>query len=110
MRDRDRMLVWVSWSRLGAIKSIISFKAVSDRIASLRVKVVGGILNLLSVYAPHDKFDFEVRHNFYTELSMHTKKPNSHETSLVFGDFNTQMGCAGCDENNFLVHLCITSC
>ena len=85
-----------------AIKSIISFKAVSDRIASLRVKVVGGILNLLSVYAPHDKYDFEVRHNFYTELSMHTKKPNSHETSLVFGDFNTQMGCAGCDEMNFL--------
>ena len=32
-----------------AMKSIISFKAISDRIASLRVKATGGVLNLLLV-------------------------------------------------------------
>ena len=85
-----------------AIKSIISFKAISDRIASLKVKVSGGILNLLSVYSPHDGYTFDARHHFYSDLSANTRKHHAHETTLVFGDFNTQLGYAGCDESNFL--------
>ena len=84
------------------IKSIISFKAISDRIASLKVKVSGGILNFLSVYSPHDGYTFDARHHFYSDLSANTRKHHAHETTLVFGDFNTQMGCTGCDESNFL--------
>ena len=82
-----------------AIKSVFSFKAVNERIASLRVKVTGGVVNVLSVYAPHDGHEFEKRHHFFAELSENTRQHKSHETTLVYGDFNTQLRYVGYDED-----------
>ena len=81
-----------------AIKFVVSFKDVNERIASLRVKVLGGILNVLSIYAPHDGHQFDERHPFFVELSENTRQHKSHETTLVFGDFNTQLGYVGYGE------------
>lgn len=46
----------------------------------------------MSVYAPNEKYDFEVRQNFFSKLAECTRRHHAHETSLVFGDFNTQLG------------------
>ena len=78
-----------------AKRSIISFKGINDRIACLRVRVVGRILNVFSVYAPHDGIDFSIRYDFFTSLAEHTRRDHDHETSLVCGDFNAQLGYVG---------------
>ena len=44
-----------------AIKSIISFRGINDRLASLRVKQSGGVLTVLPTYAPHNGHTLEDR-------------------------------------------------
>ena len=75
-----------------AASSIISFKAISDRVGSLRVKVTGGILMIHNVYVPHDGHSLEVRQHTFAELSRETKARSEHQTTLVLGDFNAQLG------------------
>ena len=72
-----------------AHQAVVCFNAISDRLACLRLKVSGGVLNLLSVYAPHDGIDFNIRHQFFSTLSEHTRVQHEHETSLVLADFNS---------------------
>ena len=72
--------------------SIISFKGIADRLACLRVKVSGGVLNVYSAYAPHDGIDFNIRHEFFTLLGENTRRHHNHETSVVCGDLNAQFG------------------
>ena len=87
-----------------AKSSIVAFKSISDRIASLRVKVTGGMLTILSAYAPHegDKYPFEVRHDFFSLLSKHTRRHNQNTVTMVCGDFNTQMRYVKAGEANVL--------
>ena len=78
-----------------AIAAVVSFKAISDRLANLRVKVTGGVLNLVTAYAPHDGYDFNIRHDFFSTLCQHTRSKHLHETSMVLGDLNAQFGYVG---------------
>ena len=93
-----------SWAGVGfmvapwAAPSIVSFKATSERIASLRVKVLGGVLNIFTAYAPHDGHDFDSRHTSPCTLSENMKSRGSHEEIIVLGDFNAQLGHVGAGE------------
>ena len=80
-----------------AIKSIISFRGINDRLASLRVKQSGGILTLLSAYAPHNGHTIEDRQLFFASLSENTRIRNKHSSTFVCGDLNAQLGqlCVG---------------
>ena len=44
-----------------ALQAVVSFHAINDRLAKIRFKVFGGILNVLTVYVPHDGHDFDYR-------------------------------------------------
>ena len=41
------------------------FKATYERIASSRIKVAGSVLNVFTVYAPHDGHVFDSRHTIF---------------------------------------------
>ena len=80
-----------------AIKIIISFRGINDRLASLRVKQSGGVLTVLSAYAPHNGHTVEDRQLFFTSLSENTRIRNKHSSTFVCGDLNAQLGqlCVG---------------
>ena len=44
-----------------AAKSVIGFRLVGERLATLELKVKGGVLNIVSAYAPHSGHKYEVR-------------------------------------------------
>ena len=46
----------------------------------------------MTAYAPHDGIEFSIRHEFFTLLAEHTRRHHNHETSMVCGDFNAQLG------------------
>ena len=66
-----------------AIKAVVQFSVISDRLANLRVKVTGGVLNLLTMYAPHDGYTFDIRHSFFSTLCQHTRSKHLHETTTM---------------------------
>lgn len=80
----------------------MSFKATNERIASLRVKVTGGVLNVFAVYAPHDGRDFDSLHTFFSNLSENMKSRSSHEEIIALGDFNAQLGYVGAGEEEMV--------
>ena len=74
-----------------AIKSIISYKLLSDRLAILKLKVRGGILNIITAYAPHGGYDYEERREFFDQLTKAWPAPNKHTTTIACGDFNARL-------------------
>ena len=82
--------------------AVITFHAVTERIGSLRLKVPGGTLTILSVYAPHDKHPFEDRHQFFSDVVAHTKSDTKHHATMVLGDFNAKLGCVMVGEENMI--------
>ena len=84
------------------VQAVVSFHAINDRLAKIRFKVFGGILNVLTVYVPHDGHDFDYRQSIIGELLKHTRVNHEHESTLVFGDFNAQFGCVGVHEEHVI--------
>lgn len=90
--------------------AVITFHAVTERIGSLRLKVHGGTLTILSVYAPHDKHPFEDRHQFFSDVVAHTKSDTKHHATMVLWDFKAKFVCVMVGEENmigehvFIVH------
>ena len=80
----------------------MGFRAISSRIASLRVKVKGGITTFVSAYAPHDGHDFELRHDFFSLLFESTGTVGKHTSCTVLGDFNAQLGNVGKGEDHII--------
>ena len=85
-----------------AIQAVVSFQGINDRLARIRMKVFGGVLNVLSVYIPHDGHDLEYRQHIFDDLSKYTRRDHDHESTVVFGDFNAQLGYVGTDEESII--------
>ena len=82
-----------------ALRAVVSFLAISDQLARLRLKVPGGVLNVLSIYLPHAGHDIEYRRGVMADLSKYTQSDCQHTSTLVLGDFNAQLGYVGVDES-----------
>ena len=85
-----------------AMRAVVSFRAINERLAALRVKVSGGVLNIVTAYAPHDGHDFESRHAFFTNLADNTRRRGYFEETIVLGDFNAQLGYSGEGEHHIV--------
>ena len=66
--------------------------ATNDRLASLKVKIPGGTLTLISAYAPHSGYEFDSRQRFFQELSATIRPATHHSASIIMGDFNAKLG------------------
>ena len=69
------------WAGVGFIlspraqKSIVGFCQLNNRMASLRLKAVGGVFAVFSVYSPHNLKDLVDRIEFYEQLMNCCGKP-----------------------------------
>ena len=89
-----------SWAGVGfiiapwCVRRVKCYRQVSDRMASLRVKIVGGTLGLISRYAPHNAKLLAQRLQFYTELDQTLQKCSSNKGKIICGDLNARIGNA----------------
>ena len=77
-----------SWAGVGFIIAprckgrVKSYKQVSDRMCSLRLKVAGGIVGVLTAYAPHNLKPLAERFQFVAELHMEYRKRSANALEL----------------------------
>ena len=87
-----------TWSGVGFIVApwckhkVKSYKQISERMCSLRMKVRGGILAIFPVYAPHNLKPLPDRLQFFTQLDVEYRKCSANLAKLVLGDFNSRLG------------------
>ena len=74
-------------------QSVTGFLQYSDRLASMRLRVPGGQLCLISVYAPTDTKDYsyEYRRSFHDEVQDFILSQRVHGPTFVLGDFNARL-------------------
>ena len=72
-----------------ARQHIITFKEHTNRIASLKIRVSGGQLCLISAYAPHGGLDFALRWSFFDVLSDFVRDSHCHGPTM--GDLNSRI-------------------
>ena len=71
---------------------VSGFLQYSDRMASLKLKVRGGKVGILTAYAPHNLKPYDERHNFYVNLSRLWEKTSVNGPKYISGDFNARIG------------------
>ena len=87
-----------SWAGVGFIIAprcrhmVKSYKQVSDRLCTLRMKVVGGILGLVTAYAPHNLHSLPDRFQFYVDLDIQFRKLSANVAKMIVGDMNARLG------------------
>ena len=60
--------------------------------ASLKLKVSGGVFCILSVLAPHNLKEIQDKLAFHEDLSMLLNKCCTNGPRFIFGDFNARLG------------------
>ena len=71
--------------------AVTSFLQFNGRLASIRIRVPGGQICLVTVYAPTNKKPFEDRHAFYSEAGEFIRAQRSHGPTFTLGDFNAKV-------------------
>jgi len=74
------------------VHQVVGFCQYSSRIACLKLRVVGGVIALFSVYAPHNLKDLPMRLEFYEHLSDLYSKTSVNGPKYFLGDFNARLG------------------
>ena len=82
--------------------SIINFCQYSNRIASLKLRVQGGKLALISAYAPHAGRPFEERFNFFQQLTSFWHSISVNGPKICMGDFNSRLYCRMAGEEEYI--------
>ena len=87
-----------SWSGVGFVVApwcthrIHGFLQFSDRMASLKLKVSGGKVGIITGYAPHNLKPYDERHDFYINLGKLWEQTSVNGHKYLFGDFNARIG------------------
>ena len=97
-----------SWAGVGFIiapwcKHLVKgFLQYSDRMASLKMKVLEGTIGLLSCYAPHNLKPYDDGLHFYSELGKLWERTSVSGPKYLFGDFNARIAFRRCGEEHVL--------
>jgi len=70
---------------------VAAFREHTDRIASISLRVPGGKILLVSIYAPHGGRGYYERQSFFDELGTFLEKSSSHGPKYIFGNFNARI-------------------
>ena len=73
-------------------KSIAGYCQYNNRMASLKLKTVGGVFAILSVHAPHNLKDVSEKHEFDDHLGKLLKKTSTNGPRFIYGDLNARIG------------------
>ena len=71
--------------------SIIGFCQASNRYAALKLRVPGGKIAIMTVYAPQSGRSFDERFTFFNTLFEFWKSLSSHGPKLIYGDLNSRL-------------------
>ena len=71
--------------------AVMSFTQRSSRLASIKFKISGGSLILVSAYAPHGQHEFDVRQEFFIEARQFVSEQKCHGPIMMMGDMNSRM-------------------
>lgn len=74
-----------------AVQSIVGFLQHSNRLACLKLRIPGGKLALVSAYAPHSGYAFDIRQEFFEELGTMFKRTSVNGPKYIFGDLNSRI-------------------
>ena len=72
-------------------RSIIGFIQHSGRVATLKVRTIGGKVAIINAYAPHSGKPYDERHDFYPDLSRVYSSTSAHGMEMVCGDLNARL-------------------
>ena len=87
-----------SWAGVGFIvapwcrRRMKSYKQVNDRIAYVKLKVLGGVVGILTAYAPHNLKPLAERHDFYVQLDAVYRSCAGNKGRYILRDFNARIG------------------
>ena len=71
---------------------VVGFTPMSNRIASLKLKVAGGHIALVTVLAPHTLRPPDEKLSFYDELEKHIERVRVNGNLHIIGDLNARLG------------------
>jgi exonuclease III len=70
----------------------MGFNPETDRICSLRIRGIFFNTKIMCVHAPTEEKDEMQKGEFYEDLERIYKKAPKHDTKIVMGDFNANVG------------------
>ena len=71
--------------------AVQSFTQCNERLAKIRIRVVGGLACFISAYAPHNGYDLSVRADFFHDLAGLVTTSNTPGPTYVLGDLNARV-------------------
>ena len=74
------------WAR----SSVVSFLQWSNRLASLKIRVPGGVLGIVGGYAPHSGYPFDDRQKLFDELGIVYRRTSVNGLKMISGDMNAR--------------------
>ena len=80
--------------------SVMAFTQHSPRLASLKIRVTGGTLVVISAYAPQSGRPPAERQDFFHELQEVHKNAKAHGATLILGDLNARIHHTSPDEDD----------
>lgn len=75
-----------------AMKSVIDFNPVSERLCTLRLRGYFYNITLINAHAPTEDKDDEVKERYYEELQTAYNRAPHSDIKIVLGDFNAKVG------------------
>ena len=75
-----------------AVRSLVEWKAVSDRIVLARFRSRFVMMTVVVCYAPTNNADEEVKERYYEQLQETISRVNKHDVLVVGGDMNAKVG------------------
>lgn len=72
--------------------AIIEFKAITERLCSLRLRGKYQKISLLNIHAPIEDKNIEVKEEFYNKLDTEYEKIPKYDLKMVLGDANAKIG------------------
>ena len=97
-----------NWAGVGFIVAprcryhIKSWKQVSERICSLKIRVRGGAVGITGVYAPHNMKPLDERIHFFSDLDAEYRKCSTNVGKFIIGDLNSRIGHRMPGENHII--------
>ncbi|EFN75852.1 Craniofacial development protein 2, partial [Harpegnathos saltator] len=73
-------------------KSVLLFEPINDRICRLRIKGKFQNITMISVYAPTEDSDDEMKNKFYDDLTKICDRISKHDILLILGIYNAKIG------------------
>ena len=71
--------------------AVAGFLQFSNRLACMKFRVKGGLIGVISAYAPHSGYAFDIRQCFFEDLASMLEKTSVNKMELIYGDLNSRI-------------------